>query len=254
LQLGGILTVADDLLKNDGQKFLEMMEQLADRRMQRAEEAAAELDAISEDGEGDEDELDEEEDEDVSTNSMVAVGRSGLAVLGRVCMLTLSSLSLQDHLTDEQRMEEGRRMFQIFAARLFEQRVLSAYREKVAQERQLQLLRELEEEDLIEKEREAKKQKENQKKKDKKKWVILCAAWDTGISTDSKRGISSRSRPTGKLSRRRKRSASSARGSRLPKKLLRAKRLRSRGLRKPRSRKTFEPSAKPRGKPRRTSV
>lgn len=71
LQLGGILTVADDLLKNDGQKFLEMMEQLADRRMQRAEEAAAELDAISEDGEGDEDELDEEEDEDVSTREIV---------------------------------------------------------------------------------------------------------------------------------------------------------------------------------------
>lgn len=29
-------------------------------------------------------------------------------------------------------MEEGRRMFQIFAARMFEQRVLTAYREKVS--------------------------------------------------------------------------------------------------------------------------
>ncbi len=44
-------------------------------------------------------------------------------------------------------MEEGKRMFSIFAARMFEQRVLQAYREKVAQERQLQLLRELEDED-----------------------------------------------------------------------------------------------------------
>lgn len=35
--LGGILTVADDLLKNDGRKFIEMMEQLAERRMQRLE-------------------------------------------------------------------------------------------------------------------------------------------------------------------------------------------------------------------------
>lgn len=35
----GILTVADDLLKNDGKKFIEMMEQLAERRMQREEEA-----------------------------------------------------------------------------------------------------------------------------------------------------------------------------------------------------------------------
>lgn len=33
--LGGILTVADDLLKNDGKKFIEMMEQLAERRMAR---------------------------------------------------------------------------------------------------------------------------------------------------------------------------------------------------------------------------
>ena len=37
--LGGILTVADDLLKNDGRKFIEMMEQLAERRMQREEDA-----------------------------------------------------------------------------------------------------------------------------------------------------------------------------------------------------------------------
>jgi hypothetical protein len=34
------LTVADDLLKNDGKKFIEMMEQLAERRMQREEEAS----------------------------------------------------------------------------------------------------------------------------------------------------------------------------------------------------------------------
>ena len=34
----GILTVADDLLKNDGEHFIDMMEQLAERRMQREEE------------------------------------------------------------------------------------------------------------------------------------------------------------------------------------------------------------------------
>lgn len=34
-------------------------------------------------------------------------------------------------MTDQQRLEEGRRMFQIFAAKMFEQRVLGAYREKV---------------------------------------------------------------------------------------------------------------------------
>ncbi|KAH6871522.1 salt tolerance down-regulator-domain-containing protein [Thelonectria olida] len=36
---GGILAVADDLLKNDGKRFIEMMEQLAERRMAREEDA-----------------------------------------------------------------------------------------------------------------------------------------------------------------------------------------------------------------------
>ena len=69
---------------------------------------------------------------------------------------------------DEQR-EQGWRMFQIFAARTLEQRVLKAYRECVAHERQLELLRELEEEESNEKAREAKRAKENQRKKDRKK-------------------------------------------------------------------------------------
>ena len=70
-------------------------------------------------------------------------------------------------------MEEGKRMFSIFAARMFEQRVLQAYREKVAQERQLQLLRELEDEDKMSKEREEKKQREKEKKNAKKRYVVI---------------------------------------------------------------------------------
>jgi len=42
---GGILTVADDLLKNDGKKFIEMMEQLAERRMAREEDAKEQYNA-----------------------------------------------------------------------------------------------------------------------------------------------------------------------------------------------------------------
>ena len=71
-------------------------------------------------------------------------------------------------MTEEQRMEEGRRMFQIFAARMFEQRVLQAYREKVAAERQQKLLEELAEEDVRKDAKEAKKAKEAQKRKEKK--------------------------------------------------------------------------------------
>lgn len=69
-------------------------------------------------------------------------------------------------------MQEGKRMFSIFAARMFEQRVLQAYRERVAQERQFQLLRELEDEELAAAQKDAKKQSANQKKKDKRKFVL----------------------------------------------------------------------------------
>lgn len=72
-------------------------------------------------------------------------------------------------MTEEQRMEEGRRMFQIFAARMFEQRVLTAYREKVAEQRQQKLIEELLEEETRNEQRTAKKAREAQKRKDKKK-------------------------------------------------------------------------------------
>lgn len=71
-------------------------------------------------------------------------------------------------MSEEQRMEEGRRMFQIFAARMFEQRVLNAYRQKVAEERQKKLIEELAEDEQLDAQREAKKAKEAQKKKDKR--------------------------------------------------------------------------------------
>ncbi|WRT65149.1 uncharacterized protein IL334_002091 [Kwoniella shivajii] len=127
---GGILTIADDMLKNDGSKFLEMMEQLAIRRSVREDQNIREM----------QEETDDEDDE-----------------------------SKDEPLTEAEKMEEGKRMFQIFAARMFEQRVLQAYRETVAKQREIQLLRELEEEEDTKRAREEKKAKEAQKKKDKKK-------------------------------------------------------------------------------------
>ena len=79
------------------------------------------------------------------------------------------ALTGREHISEAERMEEGKRMFQIFAARMFEQRVLQAYREKVAKQREEQLLRELEEEDDAKRQKEEKKAKESQKKKDKKR-------------------------------------------------------------------------------------
>ncbi|RMZ75190.1 hypothetical protein DV738_g5611, partial [Chaetothyriales sp. CBS 135597] len=120
----GILTVADDLLKNDGRHFIDMMEQLAERRMAREEEVHFPA---------------------ALTHQDAYQGHN------------------HDSMTEEQRMEEGRRMFQIFAARMFEQRVLTAYREKVAAERQAKLLEELEEEDRLDTQREQKKAQRRQR-------------------------------------------------------------------------------------------
>ena len=50
-------------------------------------------------------------------------------------------------MSEEQRLEEGRRMFQMFAAKMFEQRVLAAYREKVSLEKQEKLIEEEEAEE-----------------------------------------------------------------------------------------------------------
>ncbi|KAM0286498.1 hypothetical protein ACHAQH_000924 [Verticillium albo-atrum] len=161
MDLGGILTVADDLLKNDGKRFIEMMEQLAERRMAREEDArdarayghpaangtyGGHTHPPPEDEYDDEDEDDDEYDDDSQDEGYD---------------------DEEDTMTEEQRMEEGRRMFQIFAARMFEQRVLTAYRNMVAQQRQNKLLEELDEEQRQDAQRKAKKAKDAQRRKDK---------------------------------------------------------------------------------------
>lgn len=132
---GGILTVADDFLKNDGQKFLDLMEQLAQRKMiDNNSEWAPEIDS-----DNDSDSYDES-----------------------------NSSSSTDYPSSHHRMAEGRRMFQIFAARMFEQRVLQAYKAKLAQDKRDALLAELEREDLQKKENEIKKREANERKKKQK--------------------------------------------------------------------------------------
>lgn len=162
----GVLTVADDLLKNDGQKFLEMMESIAYKRIQREKELAQRAMEAEADEESDEEYDDEESD-----------GDDEVCLSWPLRMHTLSVYDIQDDeeydssVPAEQRRDDGRRMFQIFAARMFEQRVLGAYREKVARERQEQLLLELAEEDQAAAGRDAKKLKDAQKKKAKKQSV-----------------------------------------------------------------------------------
>lgn len=189
-----LLTVADDLLKNDGRKFIEMMEQLAERRMQReseAEYAAANPshpsayppndpaynheDPLAAGDEYDDEEAsydsNEEYDDDLEEEDEMVSG------IDENNSKSLNFTNGKQHgLTEEQRMQEGRRMFQIFAARMFEQRVLTAYKEKVAAERQQKLLEELEDEETKTAQREAKKKRDAEKKKEKKRLQNLLKA------------------------------------------------------------------------------
>lgn len=147
---GGILTVAEDLMKNDGKKFIDMMEHLAEKRMRREEEMEALAADYIWDGteeEYEEDQLtdDEEDYEDEDEEYHESTD------------------------TEEDRWAESKRLLQMFAAKMFEQRVMAAYRERVANERQRKFLEELEEENRLQEEREAKKQRDKEKKKNKKR-------------------------------------------------------------------------------------
>ncbi|CAK4032783.1 Hypothetical predicted protein [Lecanosticta acicola] len=161
-----LLTVADDLLKNDGRKFIEMMEQLAERRMQRESRSQYEAEAhaggyppgdpgydhgesMAADDEYDDDEASYDSQEEFDDDMDEEDEMGGL--------------------TEEQRMQEGRRMFQIFAARMFEQRVLNAYREKVATEKAAALVEELDNDAKREEQQRQKKARDAAKKKEKKK-------------------------------------------------------------------------------------
>ncbi|KPI34327.1 Stress response protein nst1 [Cyphellophora attinorum] len=162
----GILTVADDLLKNEGRNFIDMMESLAERRMQREEEIHFPSSALAHQGvhQGhnhapldDEPEYsDEDPDDDYNSQEDDEYDED-------------DPEEMEDSMTEEQRMEEGRRMFQIFAARMFEQRVLTAWKEKVSAERTQALINELDNDKELEAQREAKKARDAAKKKEKKK-------------------------------------------------------------------------------------
>ncbi|KAJ1735828.1 Stress response protein nst1 [Coemansia biformis] len=71
----------------------------------------------------------------------------------------------------EREIESGRKVFQLFAARLFEQRVINAYREKVARDMQRDLIMELEAEEKRSQAKDKRKQKRKEREKEKKRQI-----------------------------------------------------------------------------------
>lgn len=157
------------------------MEQLAERRMQREEQALnatlpSHAPMSSQHSHADhnhmppeDDEYDEEDDEEYDSQDE-EYDEEDDVVSADVQTYSLDRAdSCQDTMTESQRMEEGRRMFQIFAARMFEQRVLDAYRKKRSEDRARLLIEELEAEAVAQSQNGAKSAKKNEKKRAKEK-------------------------------------------------------------------------------------
>ena len=162
----GALTVTDELLEDDGRRFFSLIEKLAEKRMKQADYFDA--DPVYDD---DDDDLSaDEEDDDIPD-------------------LTSDELSDDDsEYLEEQRMEEGRRMFQMFAAKMFENRLLDAYREKAALEAQERLIQEEEEAEKEKEERaRLKKEKEKERKKARKERKKAAKANENADALQAKR-------------------------------------------------------------------
>jgi hypothetical protein len=148
-----------------------MMEQLAAEHctMRREEDAAGAIEALAESDE------DSEDGGDGTMTRKMAKKRFLFHPFFFRYLLNRSSSFFLDNVRGT---KDGGRQTDVFhlCCTHIRQSVLKAYREKVAQERQLQFLRELDDEDKITKDRETKRQNQNQKNKDKKRLETVCNA------------------------------------------------------------------------------
>lgn len=158
---GGVLTVADDLLKNNGKKFIDMMDLLQQRRQER-EQNEAEAMANYEGGPIEEDEGEFTEDDGKYEDEYEEYEGEGSE--------EENEEDYEEECEDEDsRWDASKKLLHQFAIKIFEKRLMDAYREKVAKDREEKLLEELEEEERQEKERDAKKLLNKEKKKERKR-------------------------------------------------------------------------------------
>lgn len=201
----GLSSFAEDLLKNDGHSFIEMMESLSESRTIREDllhekvnptphqlledVQPAPIDKVlpkvtppilkpaiddcqdEDEEEDDEEEEDVEEYEDDDENEDEEYGvdeeldedlEDGEAVS-----------DTESEISEEEKMQEIRRLFLIQVIKIFQERLKNAYKERLSQDRTQQLIEELEAEENAKKERELKKLKQKEKAKEKKRLLQL---------------------------------------------------------------------------------
>lgn len=178
-ELANILKFAEEFMVSDGNSFIDMLENLSELRTAREDllkEADARLDHSEqqleqirqykalqgqlhqqppeEAHEHFEDELEEiydeeEEEEAEELEDLVSDAES--------------------EISEEEKMQEIRRLFLIQVIKLFQERLKALYKEKLSQDRTQKLIEELEAEENAKKERENKKLKQKEKAKEKKR-------------------------------------------------------------------------------------
>ncbi|CAD1809676.1 Salt tolerance down-regulator family protein [Candida parapsilosis] len=203
----GLSTFAEDLLNNDGNSFINMMESLTESRTARedvlkgmstsANENASKAHAtdsqtrwVDEDDEEGEDvycahhhhhrhhhhhplddegyEVEDDDEYDYEYDDDEEEGEDGFEDDdGKDASDTESEIS------EEEKMQEIRRLFLIQVIKLFQERLKSAYKEKISKDNTQKLIEELEAEERAKKEREAKKLKQKEKAKEKKRLAQL---------------------------------------------------------------------------------
>ncbi|CAK7892644.1 stress response protein Nst1p [[Candida] anglica] len=199
----GLSNFADDLLKNDGRSFIEMMETLSESRSAREDllrnghepiwideddkgqmrelvedvvKVGTNGDKRPEDGadlEEDEDEEDDDEyDDDDGDNEDDEYededDGDGFEIEEDDGHQEGPS-DTESEISEEEKMQEIRRLFLIQVIKLFQERLKNAYKEKLSQDRTRKLIEELEAEENAKKEREMKKLKQKEKAKEKKR-------------------------------------------------------------------------------------
>ncbi|CUM52674.1 Stress response protein NST1 [Debaryomyces fabryi] len=197
----GLSSFAEDLLKNDGNSFIDMMESLSESRTARedllkekfekepnaawvdeddhtksdtgisipkpelhqVQELADELnDEYDEENEGDEEEEEEEEEEDEEDEEELEDEEFEEDE-------EEDASDTESEISEEEKMQEIRRLFLIQVIKLFQERLKNAYKEKLSQDRTRKLIEELEAEENAKKEREMKKLRQKEKAKEKKR-------------------------------------------------------------------------------------
>lgn len=143
-----LLSMADDLVKNNGEHFINLIEKLDDKKREERIATENQSDIIDKD---------DEDDEEAQSDSYASDNES------------CSSNNSDNDFTSRKRLEETYKMLQILSSKILRKKVHDAFQAKRAEDISKSLLAEEEREAKLKKEKEEKEKKKREKAKEKKR-------------------------------------------------------------------------------------